>query len=307
MVDRALAGEVRAEGRVLTGTVMTYGEISPSHRERFMPGSLRRDGDPVVLDLDHDPLRAVAWIGQGLELEDSRHELRLRADLPRTPAADAALEGVRTGARRGLSVEFNAVQEHREAQTGIRVIEDSLLRGIGLVARPSYPGSSVNEIRRRPSGERIRGRVNMGRRLACRCRKNCTHVRIDRRAFDRALTEAEAGDREITAFFSGQYGKPIASYGSGLSIRRRDDRLEIEISNLPDTAEVRDFLETNGSAFYAFRPYFPDDESVFEVEDATAIFTEADLRAIEIAAVTGPTDGLEPVMVRRRERRRVWL
>lgn len=306
MTDRAVLGEVRAEGRVLAGTVMTYGEVSPSHRERFLPGSLRREDD-TWLDLDHDPTRVVVWEGAGLEFEDTETELRLRAELPNTPAADIALDGIRTGRRRGLSVEFDAHREHREAQTGVRVIEDSLLRGIGLVPRPSYPGSAVTEVRRRPSGERIRGRVNLGRKLACRCRKNCTHVKIDRRALDRALAEAEAGDREITVFFSGQFGQPVASTGAGLLLRRRGDVLDVEVDGLPDTSTVRDFLEGQERAFYTLRPYFPDDQSEFEVDGTTAIFSQADLRAIEIAAVTGPTDGLEPVTVRRRERRRVWL
>ena len=306
-MTRALGGEVRAEGRTLVGTVMNYNEISPSHRERFEPRSLRRDGDPVWLNLDHDPLRAPVWEGSGLVLEDSETALTFRAEMPKIPAGDVMLEGVRSGTRNGVSVEFDAVREHRELQTGVRVIEDSLLRGIGLVDRPSYLGSRVTEVRRRPSGERIRGRVHLGTKLACRCRTNCTHVKIDRRALDRALAEAEAGDREITVFFSGQFGQPVASTGAGLLLRRRDDVLDVEVDGLPDTSTVRDFLEGQERAFYTFRPYFPDDQSEFEVDGTTAIFSQADLRAIEIAAVTGPTDGLEPVMVRRRERRRVWL
>ena len=37
---RAAIGEIRVEGRKLTGVVMRYGEVSPSHKERFEPGAL---------------------------------------------------------------------------------------------------------------------------------------------------------------------------------------------------------------------------------------------------------------------------
>ena len=51
MFERFSAGlEVRAEGRNLTGTVLRYGDVSPSHRERFEPGSIRF-ADAVHLDL----------------------------------------------------------------------------------------------------------------------------------------------------------------------------------------------------------------------------------------------------------------
>ena len=65
---RAALGEIRVEGRKLTGVVMRYGEISPSHKERFEPGSLRM-ADAVHLDLNHDRERVVAWHpAGGLEL-----------------------------------------------------------------------------------------------------------------------------------------------------------------------------------------------------------------------------------------------
>ena len=41
---REAGGEIRVEGRRLSGVVMKYGDISPSHRERFLPGSLRLAG-----------------------------------------------------------------------------------------------------------------------------------------------------------------------------------------------------------------------------------------------------------------------
>ena len=45
-------------------------------------------------------------------------------------AGDHALTGIRDGTRAGLSVEFEALAESREAQTGVRVVE--ALPGGGL-------------------------------------------------------------------------------------------------------------------------------------------------------------------------------
>ena len=136
--------EFRAEGRTVAGVVMRYGEVSPTHRERFEPGAFRM-ADTVHLDLGHDPERAVAWQpGGGLELADDGEALRMSADLPAIPAATRALDEIARGKRSGLSVEFKAIKERREG--GIRVIEEALLGGIGLVASPSYSGSRV-EIR----------------------------------------------------------------------------------------------------------------------------------------------------------------
>ena len=146
---RAALGEIRVEGRKLTGTVMRYGEVSPSHKERFEPGSLRM-ADTVHLDLNHDRERAVAWHpGGGLELRDEDAAMILSAELPPIPAADRALEEIRTGKATGLSVEFRAVKESRV--DGVRVIEDAILSGVGLVAQPSYTGSRI-EARARKHG-----------------------------------------------------------------------------------------------------------------------------------------------------------
>ena len=138
---RAAAVELRVDGRKLSGVVMAYGEVSQSHRERFEPGSLRLA--PVVhLDLHHDPERAIAWLPDGgLTLTDQESAMVLTADLPPIPAADRALDEVRTGNVGGLSVEFRAIKE--SLVDGIRVIHEAVLSGVGLVISPSYPAASV--------------------------------------------------------------------------------------------------------------------------------------------------------------------
>ncbi len=144
---RAVLGEIRVEGRKLTGTVIRYGEVSPSHKERFAPGSIRM-ADSVHLDLNHDRERAVAYQpGGGLELVDGDVSLELAAVLLPLPAGDRALDDIRTGKVTGLSVEFRAVKESRV--DGVRVIEEAELSGVGIVARPSYEGSRVEARSRR--------------------------------------------------------------------------------------------------------------------------------------------------------------
>lgn len=134
--------ECRAEGRTLSGTVLAYNDISVSHKERFQPGSIRLD-DVVILDLEHDPLRVAAWHPSGgldLRLDDSG--IAMEAELPPIPAAEAILRGIEAaGGTLGLSVEFRAEKERKEG--GLRVIEAAVLSGIGVVKRPSYPGSRL--------------------------------------------------------------------------------------------------------------------------------------------------------------------
>lgn len=137
---RTAATEIRVEGRKLIGTAMRYGEVSPSHRERFEPGAFRM-ADTVILDVGHDRERAVAWTGAGLTLDDGERELELAADLPPIPAADRALDEIRAGKTTGLSVEFRARKERRDGE--IRVIEEADLLGVGIVQHPSYQGARV--------------------------------------------------------------------------------------------------------------------------------------------------------------------
>ena len=146
---RAALGEIRVEGRKLSGVVIRYNEVSPSHRERFSPGSIHM-ADVVFLDLAHDRERVVAWLpGGGLELADRGEALELSAELPPIPAADRALDEIRTGKTNGLSIEFRALKEGQV--NGVRVIQEAELSGIGLVSKPSYEGSRV-EARARKHG-----------------------------------------------------------------------------------------------------------------------------------------------------------
>ena len=111
-VERYLTeDEVRAENRRLSGVAIRYGDTAQSHRERFEAGSLRLDSQ-VILDWEHDAMRALAWSPSGgLELVDAPDAMRMTAELPPLPAADKALEEVRAGRVTGLSIRFRPVRE----------------------------------------------------------------------------------------------------------------------------------------------------------------------------------------------------
>ena len=146
---RAALGELRVEGRTLSGTVMRYGEVSPSHRERFEPGAFRM-AESVVLDLAHNREKALAWSpGGGLELVDGDGSLELTAELPPIPAADRALDEIRAGKNDGPHRSNSVPMKESRVDGGMRVIEEAeLSRRRRFVARPSYAG-----LARRSAGE----------------------------------------------------------------------------------------------------------------------------------------------------------
>ena len=301
-------GELRAEGRTLAGVVMRFGEIGDRNERFLSPARSRARGRRGSI---WSTIRC-GWSrgkARGWSSSDTPEALTLRAELPRIPAADVALQGVRDGTRTGLSVEFRAVRERREPQTGTRVIEAASLAGVGIVERPSYGGSRIETRQRTQPG--VSGAVGLGTRLACQCRDGCDAVSIAVDAFDVALREVQRDARLIPLFFSGSFDRPLARVGEGLTLRRRGDQLEIIADGLPDTGPVRDFMETvRGGAAYQFRPYFPDRSSEIAKEGTTARVVRGDLRGIEIAPIAGPTEGLQEISIgrrRRRQRRRTWL
>ena len=320
--ERRTAGEVRAEGRRLSGTVLTFGEISPSHRERFAPGSIRL-GAAVSLNLYHDRERAVAFLpGGGLEVRLEADAVRMVAELPPIPAADRALQEVRTGRTKGLSLEFRCIEDRRES--GLRVIEAAELHGIGLVRAPSYGGSRV-EARQR-SGRTLRQVIPSGRRLGCQCSgADCDSAEFDPFGIQEMMTRAfEDVEGEILAV-RGSYGTPLASKSRG-SVRGRMDGddavVEVDLPVGPDGEGVlRDIGNVGGAVLV--RPFLHRaSESTIREDRAegngrTRVYTRPILRSLVVGAtdettgwpapelVTGPVD--EPRAELRRPERFLWL
>jgi len=291
-VERRSAGEVRAEGRRLSGTVLTYGEVSPSHRERFEPRSLRL-AESVHLDLHHDPERAVAWSpGGGLTLALGDRSVDMTAELPPIPAADRALAEVRARRTTGLSIEFRALQEHRDA-AGVRVVEAAELSGIGLVRSPSYLGSRV-EARAR-SGRTLTATIPEGVRLACDCSGGGTqYAEFSEGIAELMLDALEDVEREIVAAY-GSFQFPLASTLRGTL--RREGRTGVAI-DLPDDAAGRAVLAAHESSGVVARPYLDTRASVGQAEGDTMRYREPpELRAIIVSATDRREGWPEPRIV----------
>ena len=142
---RYAAMEASPGGRNVAGIAMRYGErttIDGKFVEEFRPGAFAPIGD-VVLNWMHDRAKPLARTGEhgGLQLADSATELRVAATLPETTLADDAVELIRRGVFRGLSIEFRSIRESTVG--GVRVIEKALLSGIGIVDRPAYSNAEV--------------------------------------------------------------------------------------------------------------------------------------------------------------------
>ena len=144
---RSSAAEIRIEGRMVTGVALRYGAVSVTHREKFAPGALLL-ADRIVFDLHHDREKAIGFCpGGGLEMRSEDDAMMLSCEVPPTPAGDRALDEIRTGKATGLSIEFHSVKDHHA--DGLRVIEEAILSGVGLVRLPSYSDSQVEARARR--------------------------------------------------------------------------------------------------------------------------------------------------------------
>lgn len=144
--ERRYSEGLTLDKRTLSGLAMPYGQVGKpgggKPRERFAPGAFGEPGD-VMLNVMHRRDRPLARTGDGgLELADDGKALAVRATLPKTRDADDTLALVKSGVLRGLSVEFRATKEHREA--GIRVIDKADLLAIAVVDKPAYEGATVD-------------------------------------------------------------------------------------------------------------------------------------------------------------------
>ena len=318
MERRTFGGELRAEGRRLSGDVLVFGDVSPTHRERFEAGSIRL-AEAVHLDLHHDREKAVAWHpGGGLSLAIDDRAMTMRAEVPPIPAGDRALAEVRAGRATGLSVEFHALEEKREA--GVRVVTAARVEGIGIVRAPSYESSRV-EARAR-SGRTMRAEIPTGRPVDCACAGGgCSRSEL--------LTEAMAemwedvfkeGTNRVAAAYLESYSTPIASTARG-TLRGRITGIggyEVDM-DIPDSAAGRSLVEAWESSGIVVRPFIDDIQG--EVIDGVQRIHGGRLRAF-IATSTDMRGGWpDPELVptpeeliersapahRERARKRWWL
>lgn len=281
--------EVRASGRILAGTVMPYGQVSPSHRERFEPGAFALDGRTRWLDIEHDREKVIAWTGGGgLELRDSRQALEMRAELPAIPAADRALREVKAGIRRGLSVEFRALKTRQES--GVRVIERADLVGVGMVRTASYPASRVEV--RGLSGRTLESEIPEAVPLSCECSGGqCRYAEFPDGVAEEMLDEAFADGSTVVAGF-GSYRAPLGSVERGTVRRVAGLRVALDLA---DDDNGRAVLAAQEAAGVIVRPYLDAERSQGERQagpdgDGVLVYKRAIMRGL-IVSVTDASRG----------------
>ena len=285
--------ELRAEGRVLSGVAVRYGDVARIPGigpETFRAGSMVFSD--VVLNRQHDRRLALARTGGGgLTVTDSPEALQVRAELPPTRESDDTLTLVRRGVLRGLSTEFKALEEHRE--NGVRVITRASLSGVAVVDRPAYHDSTVQaRVRFGGFGGRsagFRATVPYKRKLGCECQRgDCNEVHLDEGVFGDTIKQVyEEGVRDILAVH-GNYRGAIASAKRGtLALEETSDGLKVEIAReaLETTAGKELVQQMENVPVYA-RPIIDADDAAFVMKDGVAHYSRARLKGVLI----GPTD-----------------
>ena len=319
MSERTAPLECRVAGRILTGEAVRYGALNPraapntrAMSERFEAGSIE-PLHPVTLNLQHDPERRIATTADGsLRLHDGSDVLRIEADLRE---GSAELELVRRGALRGLSVEFLAIAERREA--GVRVLSRAGLPAIGLVDIGSH--ETTVELRHAAATLDIELRARMGRsmsasipagkRLACECSgPGCRFAEMMAEGLTAAFDEAFAEAAETVATWA-NYSQPLASVQRGTL--RRTGPTEVAI-DLPDDAYGRAALASHESAGVVIRPYLDPVDSVGTRDGETMVYSRPVIRAFVVSSTDKRAGWPEPTVTstpepRAARRCRLWL
>lgn len=146
---RAIASEVRANGRKLEGYAATFGKearIGGGIIETIRAGAFQRTlaENPDILALvDHDPARVLARTKSGtLRLSEDDVGLAFSLDVPDTQAGRDVLALAARNDLGGMSFGFSVVDEKIEGdQRELRSVD---LYEISVVAAwPAYDGTSV--------------------------------------------------------------------------------------------------------------------------------------------------------------------
>ena len=136
----------------ITGPVVVYGDLAPNPQgglgaERMAAGAWGPDVDRQswTANLMHNRRKEVGRTGDGLTLADSSAALLAEIVLPDTDPGRETAMLARRGDVRGLSGEFDILQQYRAAD-GVREVVRVAGDAVGIVDRPAYRGSRI-EIR----------------------------------------------------------------------------------------------------------------------------------------------------------------
>ena len=306
-IERTAPLELRfdAPRRLLSGDVVQYDTARPVSGvglELFRPDSLR-PVYPVGINVLHGRDSIFASTSdRSLRLKDSPTELRIEADIEERSTAWWALT---RKVARSLSLEFESVTEHRD-QSGVRIITEARLTGIGLVDASPHRGRvelrHLEEMRSAEVVATLTSGIPSSSRLCCECSgPGVGYATFEEEAIDQMVALIN-GDTPVIATWK-DYGTPLGSNTMArLRARRTDDGMDIEV-DLPDTDSTRELLDASATTGIVARPYIAADAvSVVEGEGdgAVRIYRTAPLRAIVISATDAregwPTPVIEQIV-----------
>ena len=143
------ADESRESPGRLFGVLLPYSVKAGDRPEMFEQGALRIPDDGVLLREMHRRDSPIMRIRPFLE----GSELRVDEPFPNTTAGRDAATNLRppNAIYSGLSVEFKAFRETR--RSGVRVIQDGILTGAGLVDLGAYR-QAIAEVRQQETRRR---------------------------------------------------------------------------------------------------------------------------------------------------------
>ena len=127
-------------GRIV-GTILETGRVAADRREVFTPGSVQFPANGIRLLAEHRG-RMVARVQPVVD----GSEIRIDAPLPDTAIGREVAAEVRSGRKRGLSVEFYATGE--QTVSGVREVTGALIDAAAVVPAGAYSQARV-EVRER--------------------------------------------------------------------------------------------------------------------------------------------------------------
>ena len=289
VAERTAPLEFRVSGgRTLVGEAVKYGRLNPrpapgieARSERFEAGSIE-PMYPVQLTLQHDSERRLAGTEDGtLRLRDGADALWVEADLRE---GSAELDLVRRRALTGLSVEFIARLERREA--GVRVLQRAGMPAVSLVDIGSHE-SSVEL--RAMAGTWLRATIPTRHRCSCECAgAGCNSVIFDAGSLD-LLVDGLDDVVAVTGRLSPENILGSKQAGTLLLERTADGvALGLTEANTPAAASTRAAAAV--SVIHA-RPLVDVDASESVLEGTTRRYTRAVVGTILVK--TAPVDRRE--------------